>query len=96
MSDGDVLHDDDGTRLLLMSDIGELTGWKIETIKQYSTAGNRARLEGTAGPKDMPAAVRKVKRTMTKADGKPLAVWSPLWREDQIRNWLRARGVETP
>lgn len=59
-----------------------------------ATAGAERRVAGyRAQLRYMPQTVKKVRRTMTKADGKPLVVWSPLWREDQIRTWLRARGV---
>lgn len=129
--------DTDGTPLLFVDAIEELTGWTNETIRHYATAGNRARNEGTV-PGDyvrvldhldaararlaaldpsgdgtskrvvtarkrvrdlehqarlMPKPARKVRRTMTKADGKPLVVWSPLYREDHVMAWLRARGV---
>jgi hypothetical protein len=41
----------------------------------------------------MPAPVTKVRRTLKKANGDPLTVWSPLWRRDQILAWLKARGI---
>lgn len=125
--------DTDGTPLLFVDAIEQLTGWTNETIRHYATAGNRARNEGTALDdydeivkrataaehaleaasslgrstagaerrrngyvaqlKIMPKYVKKVRREMTKADGKPLVVWSPLWRQDHIDAWLRARGV---
>jgi hypothetical protein len=34
-----------------------------------------------------------VRRTLEKSDGKPLVVYTPVWRDDVIRNWLRERGV---
>jgi hypothetical protein len=41
----------------------------------------------------MPVAARRVWRTVTKADGRPVVVMSPLYREDEIKAWLsRKRG----
>lgn len=89
------LTDDDGMRLLSMEDIEAMTGWTHETVKHYSTTGSRARREGTADDRDMPAAHPvRVRKTMMKANNKPLVVWASVWREDRIRAWLRVRGVE--
>lgn len=125
--------DTDGTPLLFVDDIEQLTGWKNATLRHYSTAGKRARESGKvpknygrliekhaaamssldeaiaadadSGPavkrvaaceaqlRLMPPSVKKVRRTLTKANGDPLVVWSPLWREDHVHAWLRARGV---
>lgn len=116
--------DTDGTPLLFVDQIEQLTGWKNATLRHYSTAGKRARtearvskdysrlmvryaiaVEGIGGADSrkakaleaelrlMPAPVKKVRRTLLKANGEPLTVWSPLWRQDHISAWLRARGV---
>ena len=84
----------DGTLLLYMDDIGRMTGWKNETIRHYATAGRRARRQNNATPRDMPEQVDRVQREVIKGDGQPLVVWTPVWREDDIKNWLMVRGVK--
>lgn len=83
----------DSGPLLFMSDIEQLTGWKNDTVKHYSTASARHREAGTATDWDMPAPVRKVRRKLIKSDGQPLVVWTPQWRSADILAWLRVRGV---
>lgn len=83
-----------GEQNLFTEDIERLTGWKNETVRHYVTAGNRARREGTATDRDMPASVDRIRRELTKGNGKPLAVWTPVWRKTDILRWLEARGVE--
>jgi len=85
--------DKDGEPLLFASDVEAITGWRNETIRHYATAGQRARRERKSTPKHMPKMVKKVRRTLTKSNGDPLVVWSPLWRQDHIGRWLVARGV---
>lgn len=88
------LRAEDGTPLLLMTDIERMTGWSHETVKQYASKGARSRREGTATGKDMPAAVDRVRVQMAKANGDPLVVWTSVYRQDEILAWLRARGIE--
>jgi hypothetical protein len=76
-----------------MTDIEQMTGWTIETVKHYVTDGRRARREGKITSKHMPPEHSQVRRTLEKSDGKPLVVYTPVWRDDVIRNWLRERGV---
>jgi hypothetical protein len=87
------LRDADGEPLLFLEDIEALAGWTHETVKAYATAGNRARAEGNATPRHMPAAVRRVRKTKTKGNGKPLVVWVSLYRRDEVMKWLEERGV---
>jgi hypothetical protein len=89
----DPLRDHDGEPLLFMDDIERMTGWQHETVKHYSTAGSRARREGSATEQHMPERAKQVRRRMTKGNGQPLVVWVSVWRQDAIKAWLKARGV---
>lgn len=90
----DITRDQDGEPLLFLEDIEAMTGWSHETVKHYATAGNRARAEGNATVRHMPLAVRRTRKKVTKANGKPLVLWVSLWRRDQVLTWLEARGIE--
>jgi hypothetical protein len=85
------LQADDGEPLLFMDDLERLTGCTNGSIRHYNTLAARARSDGTATPSHMPAPFAKVKRTTTRGDGKPLTVWTPVWRQDQILAWITIR-----
>lgn len=88
------LFDTDGTRLLFTDQIAELTGLKWETIRQYNAIRRRRRKPHQKTDANLlPPPVKKVKRAYTKSDGKPVAVWTPVWREDQIRAWMQRRAA---
>lgn len=81
-----------GDKLIFMEDIERMTGWSNETVRHYASSARRARREGNVGPEHMPEEVDKVRRELTKSDGRPLVVWTPRWREQDIIRWLAARG----
>jgi hypothetical protein len=89
-----MAFDRDGERLLFITDICTMTGWKETTVIHYNTQAARARDHGMASEKDMPKPVDKVRRRMTKGNGKPLIVNTPVWRDVEVRAWLTARGVK--
>ena len=88
-----MIEDEDGTPLLFTEEVAALAGVKVTTMRATATAANRKRRRGEATEYEMPVAARRVWRTVTKADGRPVVVMSPLYREDEIKAWLsRKRG----
>lgn len=75
-------------RLLFMADIAAIAGLRESTVRHYNAAARKARRLHKETPHHMPAAHRKVRRELTKGDGKPLVVWTPVWRETDILPWL--------
>lgn len=78
----------DGMRLLFTDEVAELAGVRRESIRQYNAKHGPRRT--------LPEPVDKVLRDYIKSDGKPVAVWTPVWREDEILAWIagRARGKD--
>lgn len=87
MSD-EQLRDSDGHPLLGVDEVAELAGVEPSTIRFYNAEANKHREEGTVTEFDLPEPVKRVKRRITRSDGRPVGVWTPVWREDAITAWL--------
>lgn len=91
---GQVIRDTDGTWLMLTEQVAERASTpertiEPSTIRQYKAAAARARRAGKTPSFPAPDGYRRVRRW--KADGNPVVVVSPVWRQDKIDYWLRHR-----
>lgn len=75
-------------RLLYTADIAAIAGWEEATVRHYNSVARKARRLRKDTPHHMPNPARKVRRRLIKANGKPLVVWTPVWRETDILPWL--------
>jgi hypothetical protein len=84
--DGQPLFDSEGNRLLFKEDVAELRGVTVATITHHLTGAQRNRRLGK--PAHFPAPYMYVRRVKTKSDGQPVASRTPVWRDQDIADWI--------
>ena len=80
--------DEHGKPLLYIEEVAKRAGVACSTVRTYNAEAHRRRLENTSTDFDLPEPFDRVKRIITKRDGKPVTVWTPVWREADIETWL--------
>jgi hypothetical protein len=68
-----------GEDLLTMSDVAEIIGITVGSLRVAYARAKSNRANGVSKPKDMPECDYLIGRT-------------PTWKPDTIREWTRARG----
>lgn len=81
----------DGTQTLLLftEEVAKRAEVAPSTIRWYNAAAASSRRRGAKAM--FPAPDLHVRRTTLKADGNPVTVVTPMWREDKITTWLESR-----
>ncbi|HEX3388820.1 MAG TPA: hypothetical protein VHT94_07265 [Streptosporangiaceae bacterium] len=82
----DQLTDSDGTRLLYTEEVARALGIAVTTVRWKNADARRQRKRGRK-PR-FPAPRKHVQRTTLKANGQPVTVTTPVWRQDRIEEYL--------
>jgi len=84
-------RDRDGTRLLFSDEFAAMATaqgrrMKTTTVRWHTADARKRRDEGR--PAAFPEPDRYVQRTTRKANGQPVSVRAPMWREDRAQAWI--------